>query len=140
MNDLGSLWFTGAGPPFICSLTAPSLRRLPHLSRFFKGWHCEPRYIFTGHSKELPVHVRSPEYLGGWIVTTAPDTCTSSRFWSSFRHHADSEPNGPVLVNEPRGAELRIRKSLDASGIAAHPSKGAKDGAASVVMVPTPRG
>jgi len=30
--------------------------------------------------------------------------------WSSFRHYADSEPYGPVLVNEPQRAELRIRK------------------------------
>ena len=29
--------------------------------------------------------------------------------WSSFRYYADDEP-GPVLVNEPRKAELRVRK------------------------------
>ena len=29
--------------------------------------------------------------------------------WSSFRHYAYDEP-GPVLVNEPQKAELRIRK------------------------------
>ena len=29
--------------------------------------------------------------------------------WSSFRHYAYSEP-GPVMINEPQKAELRIRK------------------------------
>jgi putative transposase len=29
--------------------------------------------------------------------------------WSSFRHYANDEP-GPVLLNEPQRAELRIRK------------------------------
>jgi len=32
--------------------------------------------------------------------------------WSSFRHHAYDEP-GPVLVNEARRAELKIRASLE---------------------------
>ena len=30
--------------------------------------------------------------------------------WSSFRHYAYSEP-GPVMINEPQKAELRIRKN-----------------------------
>ena len=30
--------------------------------------------------------------------------------WSSFRHYAEGESYGPVLVNEPQKAELRIRK------------------------------
>ena len=29
--------------------------------------------------------------------------------WSTFRHYAYHEP-GPVMVNEPQKAELRIRK------------------------------
>jgi putative transposase len=40
--------------------------------------------------------------------------------WSSFRHYAYGE-RGPVLFNEIRKAELRIRKSPDPIGIAAHP-------------------
>jgi|SRR5437588_8482493 len=31
--------------------------------------------------------------------------------WSSFRHYAFAEP-GPVVVNEPRPAELKIRRPL----------------------------
>jgi putative transposase len=31
--------------------------------------------------------------------------------WSSFRHYAEGERYGPVLVNEPQKAELRIRKA-----------------------------
>lgn len=49
--------------------------------------------------------------------------------WSSFRHYAEGS-RGPVLVNESRKAELRVRESPDVIVGGAHASNTAKRGAA----------
>ena len=63
--------------------------------------------------------------------------------WSSFRSYAYDEP-GPVFVNEPRCAELKIRRIGGGKvatqdwliwAVATHPCKERKDGATSFLVV-----
>jgi hypothetical protein len=60
------------------------------------GQSAEARYVSSS------ARTRNPVTLGRVL---APE----QREWSSFRHFAYSEP-GPVMVNGPQKAELRIRK------------------------------
>jgi hypothetical protein len=43
-------------------------------------------------------------------LVAAPSLEPQQWDWSSFRHYADGE-HGPVLVNEPQEAEIRLRET-----------------------------
>jgi hypothetical protein len=54
--------------------------------------------------------------------------------WSSYRHYAYGEA-GPVLVNEPRTTEMRVKKSPELGSSGSHASNPAKRGATGLVVI-----